>query len=47
MVLKGCQGASCLVMPISVMAASITICNHISMENLNPGGGQISDGSDI
>ena len=42
----------CLVMPISVMAASITICNNISMENLSPGGvryltGQISEGSDI
>ena len=37
----------CLVMPTSVMAASITICNNISMENLNPWGGQISDGSDI
>ena len=37
----------CLVMPTSVMAASITICNNISMENLNPWEGQISDGSDI
>ena len=39
-------------MPISVMAASITTCNNMSMENLKPGGvryltGQISDGSDI